>query len=111
MKFSFNSLHYPLLVKPLFEGSSIGIRNDSLVRTRQDMRERVCWLLDRYPAIDADAFRAFEETGLFNQDTADSFRRNILAKGGSEDPAELYRGFRGADPSIDALLERKGFAR
>ncbi len=50
---SFNSLHYPLLIKPLYEGSSIGIRNDSLVRTRQEMRERVAWLLDRYgePAL------------------------------------------------------------
>jgi D-alanine-D-alanine ligase len=51
--FSFNSLHYPLVVKPLYEGSSIGIGNDSLVRTRQEMRERVSWLLDRYrePAL------------------------------------------------------------
>ncbi len=51
--FSFNSLHYPLMVKPLYEGSSIGIRNDSLVRTRQEMRERVSWLLDNYgePAL------------------------------------------------------------
>jgi D-alanine-D-alanine ligase len=51
--FSFNSLHYPLVVKPLYEGSSIGIRDDSLVATRQEMRERVSWLLDRYsePAL------------------------------------------------------------
>jgi len=51
--FSFNSLHYPLMVKPLYEGSSIGIRNDSLVHTRQEMRERVLWLLDNYhePAL------------------------------------------------------------
>lgn len=51
--FSFNSLHYPLLVKPLYEGSSIGIRNDSMVKTRQEMRERVSWVLDRYaePAL------------------------------------------------------------
>jgi D-alanine-D-alanine ligase len=51
--FSFNSLHYPLMVKPLHEGSSIGIRNDSLVRTHQDMRERVLWLLNQYrePAL------------------------------------------------------------
>ncbi len=51
--FSFNSLHYPLVVKPLYEGSSIGIMDDSLVRTRQEMRERVSWLLDRYtePAL------------------------------------------------------------
>ncbi len=51
--FSFNSLHYPLMIKPLYEGSSIGIRNDSLVHTRQEMRERVSWLLDRFnePAL------------------------------------------------------------
>ncbi len=51
--FSFNTLHYPLMVKPLYEGSSIGIRNDSLVKTRREMRERVTWLLDRYkePAL------------------------------------------------------------
>jgi D-alanine-D-alanine ligase len=51
--FSFNSLHYPLLVKPLYEGSSIGIRNDSLVRTRHEMRERVSRILDHYgePAL------------------------------------------------------------
>ena len=51
--FSFNSLHYPLMVKPLYEGSSIGIRNDSLVKTRQEMRERVSWLLETYrePAL------------------------------------------------------------
>ena len=51
--FSFNSLHYPLMVKPLHEGSSIGIRNDSLVRTHQEMRERVSWLLNYYkePAL------------------------------------------------------------
>jgi D-alanine-D-alanine ligase len=51
--FSFNSLHYPLMVKPLYEGSSIGIRNDSLVSTPQEMRERVLWLLNEYaePAL------------------------------------------------------------
>jgi D-alanine-D-alanine ligase len=51
--YSFNSLHYPLMVKPLHEGSSIGIRNDSLVKTHQEMHERVAWLLDYYkePAL------------------------------------------------------------
>jgi D-alanine-D-alanine ligase len=51
--FSFNSLHYPLMVKPLYEGSSIGIRNDSLVTTKEEMRERVLWLLNAYhePAL------------------------------------------------------------
>jgi D-alanine-D-alanine ligase len=51
--FSFNSLHYPLMVKPLYEGSSIGIRNNSLVKTRQEMRDQVLWLLSNYnePAL------------------------------------------------------------
>jgi D-alanine-D-alanine ligase len=51
--FSFNSLHYPLLVKPLYEGSSIGIRNDSIVSTHEQMRDKVTWVLDRYrePAL------------------------------------------------------------
>jgi len=51
--FSFNSLHYPLMVKPLYEGSSIGIRDNSLVKSRREMRERVLWLLNSYkePAL------------------------------------------------------------
>jgi D-alanine-D-alanine ligase len=51
--FSFNSLHFPLMVKPLFEGSSIGIRNDSLVRTQEQLRTRVGWVQQRYrqPAL------------------------------------------------------------
>jgi len=52
-KFSFNTLHYPMLVKPLYEGSSIGIRNDSVVSNRTEMREKVCWVLERFqePAL------------------------------------------------------------
>ncbi len=57
--------------------------------------------------LDADAFQAFKETSLFDRETASSFRENILARGGSEDPAILYERFRGAEPQIDALLERK----
>jgi D-alanine-D-alanine ligase len=51
--FSFNTLHYPLMVKPLYEGSSIGIWDNSLAKTRNEMRERVTWLLDRFnePAL------------------------------------------------------------
>jgi len=51
--FSFNSLHYPLIVKPLYEGSSIGIRDNSVVKTRSEMKDRVSWVLDRYrePAL------------------------------------------------------------
>lgn len=58
--------------------------------------------------LDADAFDLFKQNGIFDKATADSFRKNILEKGGSEDPAELYRRFRGQDPTIDALLRRDG---
>ncbi len=58
--------------------------------------------------LDADAFQAFKEKGLFDPATALSFRRNILSRGGSEDPMVLYKRFRGAEPKIDALLRRKG---
>lgn len=56
--------------------------------------------------LDADAFAHFKENGIFDSETADSFRRNILMRGGTEDPDVLYRRFRGKDASIDALLER-----
>ncbi len=58
--------------------------------------------------LDADAFSAFEENGIFNPVTTQSFRTNILEKGGSEHPAVLYRRFRGRDASIEALLRRDG---
>jgi len=58
--------------------------------------------------LDSDAFQAFKETSLFDQEKAKSFRENILEKGGTEDPAELYRKFRGADPKIEPLLEKRG---
>lgn len=58
--------------------------------------------------LDADAFAAFKENGIFNKETAKSFRTNILSKGGTENAADLYQRFRGKAPSIDALLERTG---
>ena len=59
--------------------------------------------------LDADAFHAFKETGdLYNQEVALSFRKNILEKGGSEDPMKLYIDFRGAAPSTDPLLRKIG---
>lgn len=61
--------------------------------------------------LDADAFSLFKENGIFDRATADSFRTNILERGGTEDPAELYRRFRGRDPQIDALLERDGIKK
>lgn len=56
--------------------------------------------------LDADAFEAFKENGIYNKDTADAFKKNILEKGGSEHPMDLYLRFRGKEPAIDALLKR-----
>ena len=58
--------------------------------------------------IDADAFEAFEEKGIFNKEVADSFLKNILSAGGSEHPSILYRRFRGRDADPKALLRRAG---
>ena len=61
--------------------------------------------------LDADAFSLFQEKGIFNTDVASSFRENILSKGGTEPPMELYKRFRGQEPTIDALLTRNGIKR
>ncbi|GGK56422.1 M3 family metallopeptidase [Rufibacter glacialis] len=58
--------------------------------------------------LDTDAFQVFKENGLFNQEKAKSFRKNILEKGGTEDPMELYKKFRGAEPGIQPLLKKRG---
>eukprot|EP01029_Cantina_marsupialis_P002650 TRINITY_DN1250_c1_g1_i1.p2 TRINITY_DN1250_c1_g1~~TRINITY_DN1250_c1_g1_i1.p2 ORF type:complete len:677 (+),score=102.84 TRINITY_DN1250_c1_g1_i1:4825-6855(+) len=58
--------------------------------------------------LDADAFEAFKENGIYDKATADSFRENVLEKGGSEHPMNLYLKFRGKEPSIDPLLIRSG---
>ncbi len=58
--------------------------------------------------LDADAFSVFKQKGIFDQETATSFRKNILEKGGSEHPMTLYKRFRGQEPTVDALLERSG---
>ncbi|MGB8951250.1 MAG: M3 family metallopeptidase [Candidatus Aminicenantales bacterium] len=59
--------------------------------------------------LDADAYEAFKETSLFDPKTAEAFRKNILEKGGTEDPMTLYKRFRGAEPKVEPLLKRKGF--
>lgn len=61
--------------------------------------------------LDADAFQAFKETSLFDRKTADSFRRNIYARGNTEEPMDLYKKFRGREPKVDALLKRRGLLR
>lgn len=60
--------------------------------------------------LDSDAFQAFKETSLFDKATADSFRTNILERGGTDDPMEMYKRFRGAEPNINALLVKRGFS-
>ncbi len=58
--------------------------------------------------LDADAFSVFKKEGIFNQETAQRFRDEILSKGGTEHPMTLYKRFRGGEPTIDALLKRNG---
>jgi peptidyl-dipeptidase Dcp len=58
--------------------------------------------------LDADAFEAFKEKGLFDKETAASFRNNLLSRGGSDDPMTLYIKFRGREPKVDALLKHRG---
>jgi peptidyl-dipeptidase Dcp len=58
--------------------------------------------------LDTDAFQAFKETDLFNQDKAQAFRKEILERGGTDDPMKMYVNFRGAEPKIDALLKKRG---
>ncbi|MCU0657544.1 MAG: M3 family metallopeptidase [Polyangiaceae bacterium] len=60
--------------------------------------------------LDADAFALFQQEGLFSRSLGERFRREILAKGDSEDPAELFRKFRGREPEQEALLRRLGLA-
>jgi peptidyl-dipeptidase Dcp len=61
--------------------------------------------------LDADAFALFKERGIFDRATAESFRRNVLAKGGTVHPMTLYTRFRGQRPTIDALLRRNGIIK
>ncbi|MBR9854552.1 MAG: M3 family metallopeptidase [Algicola sp.] len=61
--------------------------------------------------LDADAFAYFKENGVFSKMVADKFKENVLSKGGTENPMELYKRFRGAEPNIDALLERAGLLK
>jgi peptidyl-dipeptidase Dcp len=61
--------------------------------------------------LDADAFHAFKETDIFSAETGQKFRDNVISKGNTDDPMTLYVNFRGHEPSIDALLKRKGFKK
>lgn len=61
--------------------------------------------------LDADAFSMFKKNGIFDRKTAQSFRDNILSKGGTEHPMTLYKRFRGCAPTVDALLKRNGIRK
>lgn len=61
--------------------------------------------------LDADAFALFKEKGIFNPEVARSFYENILTKGGTDDPMDLYIRFRGQKPSINALMKRSGITQ
>ena len=61
--------------------------------------------------LDADAFSVFKRRGIFNQKVAQRFRDCILSRGGTQHPMELYKAFRGKEPTIDALLKRNGIKR
>ncbi len=58
--------------------------------------------------LDSDAFQAFKENGLFDRKTASKFRKYILSRGGTEDPMEMYKKFRGREPKIEPLLKKRG---
>ncbi|MBT8302357.1 MAG: M3 family metallopeptidase [Maribacter sp.] len=61
--------------------------------------------------LDADAFAYFKEKGIFNKEVATKFKENVLSKGGTEKPMILYKRFRGAEPKVEALLERAGLLK
>lgn len=61
--------------------------------------------------LDADAFSVFKRHGIFDRKTAQSFRDNILSRGGTEHPMTLYKRFRGGEPTVDALLRRNGIRK
>ncbi|WP_240163493.1 M3 family metallopeptidase [Spirosoma taeanense] len=61
--------------------------------------------------LDADAFEVFKQKGLFDQKSAQSFRKNVLERGGTDEPMKLYRNFRGAEPDIKPLLRRRGLLK
>ena len=60
--------------------------------------------------LEADAFEKFKEDGIFNRETASSFRNNILSQGNMKHPMELYKAFRGREPKVEALLKRDGLS-
>jgi peptidyl-dipeptidase Dcp len=95
---------------------SIGLIPEIISRYRSTYFKHI-WSGDYYAGyysyiwaevLDKDAFEAFREKGIFDRETAKAFRKNILEKGGSADPMELYLQFRGHEPDIGPLLRSRG---
>jgi peptidyl-dipeptidase Dcp len=61
--------------------------------------------------LDTDAFEVFKQKGLFDQESASSFRKNILERGGTDEPMNMYIKFRGAEPDIQPLLRKRGLLK
>ena len=88
---------------PLLVVTFDGIRGRCLPCSAQ--HNILCWC----EILDADAFQAFKETGnIFNKEVAARFEKEILSKGGTKDPLDMYIAFRGKEPGIDALLVNRG---
>ncbi len=118
-----HTLEEPPTVDPMeFENRSlkrIGLIPEIVVRYRSPYFQHIFSDAFGYSAgyysyvwaqvLDADAFAAFKETDVFDREKAAAFRKHILSAGNTEDPMVLYKRFRGKEPSIDALLHRKGF--
>ena len=93
-----HSRNYPALPKYLFYTSSAA-----------DIRGYYSYLWSE--VLDADAFQPFVEKGIFHRETAQSFRENILSKGGSDEPMHLYIRYRGAEPNPIYMLKNRGFVK
>ena len=119
----YHSLEYPAVINTsAFEEESLnkmGLIPEIIVRYRSTYFNHI--FSGGYSAgyysyiwaevLDADAYNAFKETGIFDQKTARAFRTNILEKGGTDDPMKLYLDFRGKEPDINALLKKRGLLK
>lgn len=95
----------PAMVMPTIKGSSMSVRFGHIMSGGYAAGY---YSYKWAEVLDADAFSVFQKEGIFNRETANRFRREILSRGRSEHPMTLYRNFRGGEPTIDALLKRNG---
>ena len=128
LAFGLSDMAYHTITEPI-EGNLADFENESYKKAQVLPAVEGCWFSPTFSHIfsggyaagyysykwaevlDADAFSMFQTNGLFDKETANSFRLNILEKGGTQDPAELYIQFRGQEPTIDALMRRDGIIK